>query len=206
MRAMSFRARRVAAAMAALAVLAGVMLRASDAQARPRKAYWLVSFLGGVLTPLGKTADQRELGLGVGLRVGYTARIGLGVALSAQYSPLPVADPDPADGEADVVTENHFVAATLVPRFTLGRGALRLSIGAGGGGIMERTSSRPAGDEGASANAVSVFAAAAAGEVGIETYLWESGGLVLSGSYLRSFGERESEVAALLAGLVFTFR
>ncbi len=203
---MSFRARRAGVAMAALAVAAGLTLRSSGALARPRRAYWMVSFLGGILTPLGETADERELGLGVGLRVGYTTKIGLGLSLSAQYSPLPVADPDPDDGAADVVTENHFVAATLVPRFTLGRGAIRLSIGAGGGGIMERTSSRPAGDEDASSNAVSVFAAAAVGEVGIETYLWESGGLVLSGSYLRSFGERDAEVGAVLGGLIFTFR
>jgi hypothetical protein len=194
---------RRAAALAALAALAVVLTGPADA--RPRKAYWMVSFLGGALAPLRDTADQREIGLGVGLRVGYTSKLGLGVALSAQYSPLPVVEQKPADGgEADVVTENHFVAANLVPRFTLGRGAVRLTLGAGGGGILEQTRSRPAGED--KANTVSVFAASAVGEVGIETYLWESGGLVLSGSYLRSFGDREAEIASLLGGLIFTFR
>lgn len=194
---------RRAAALAALAALAVVLNRPADA--RPRKAYWMVSFLGGALAPLRDTADQREIGLGVGLRVGYTSKLGLGIALSAQYSPLPVVEQEPEDGgEADVVTENHFVAANLVPRFTLGRGAVRLTLGAGGGGILEQTRSRPGGED--KANTVSVFAASAVGEVGLETYLWDSGGLVLSGSYLRSFGDREAEIASLLGGLIFTFR
>ncbi|HTE51434.1 MAG TPA: hypothetical protein VK698_11360 [Kofleriaceae bacterium] len=198
------RARRTGVAMAALAAAVAVFGRAPDAHARPRKAYWMVSFLGGALLPLGETADERELGLGVGMRVGYTTRIGLGVALTAQYSPLPVTESD--DPTADDVVDNNFVSAALVPRYTLGRGALRLSIGAGGGVMLERTTSRPAGDDMAETNTVSVFAASGVGELGLETYLWDSGGLVLTGSYLRSFGERESEIASVLGGLVFTFR
>jgi hypothetical protein len=197
---------RLAAACAAV-VLAGSLIGSADAQARPRKAYWMASFLGGVMAPLGQTSDERELGLGVGLRVGYTSKLGLGVALSAIYSPLPVVEQEPeAGGQADIVTENHFIAANLVPRFTLGRGAVRLSVGAGGGGILEQTRSRPAGEDASATSTVSVFAPSAVGEVGLETYLWESGGLVVSGSYLRSFGERDSQVAALLGGLIFNFR
>jgi hypothetical protein len=195
-------------AAAALAVLAGVLCLAPvDAQAKAKKPYWLVSFVGGVMVPVGETADQREPGLGVGLRVGYTTKVGLGLALVAQYSPLPVADA-PADGEGESadVAENHFVTAALVPRFTLGRDVFRLTLGAGGGGIMEQTRSRPAGDEDAATQTESVFAPAAVGEVGIETHFWGSGGLVVTGSYLRSFGDREAEVGALLGGLVFTFR
>ena len=198
------RGRRAAAALAVLT--AALSLRAPQAEARPKKAYWMVSFVGGVLTPLGETADERELGLGVGLRVGYTARIGLGLALVAQYSPLPVVEATGDGAPADVVTENHFATAAILPRYTLGRGTVRLTLGAGGGGIMEQTRSRPAEDETGPSNAVSVFAPAALGEVGFETHFWGSGGLVVTGSYLRSFGERESEVGALLGGLVFTFR
>lgn len=199
------RSRRAPAVAAALA--AALILGAPDADARPRKAYWMVSFLGGVMAPLRDTAEKRDVGLGIGMRIGYTSKIGLGLALTAQYSPLPVAEPEAA-GEDDVaaVVENHFAAAGLMPRFTLGRGAVRLSIGAGGGGIMEQTRSRPAGQSASATTKDTVFAGAALGELGLETYLWESGGLVVTGSYLRSFGEREAEVGALLGGLVFTFR
>jgi hypothetical protein len=205
MRRMWSRAWRAAVALAALA--AGLTALVPDADARPRKPYWMVSFLGGVLAPVRDTADEREIGLGVGVRVGYTTRVGLGLALSLEYSPLPVVEDEDGDGAASsVVTENHFVAGALVPRYTLGRDTFRLTIGAGGGGIMEQTRSRPADEDGGPADTVSVFAPAAIGEVGIETHLWGSGGLLVTGSYLRSFGERESEVAALLGGLVFTFR
>lgn len=198
-------ARRAAPALAVCAAL--MCAAAPDAEARPKKPYWMISFVGGVLAPIRDTADEREIGLGVGLRVGYTTRSGVGIALSAQYSPLPVVEPAAMEGGAvDDVTDNHFIAASLVPRFTLGRGTLRLTLGAGGGGIMEQTRSRPADDAEAPTSAVTVFAPSAVGEVGIETHFWDSGGLVVSGSYLRSFGERESEVAAILGGLVFTFR
>ncbi|HYU16433.1 MAG TPA: hypothetical protein VEL05_10185 [Candidatus Acidoferrum sp.] len=204
---MFVRDRRAAVAVAALA--ASAMLRAPDAQAKSRKAYWVVSLLGGVMVPLRDTADEREVGLGVGMRVGFTSKIGLGLTMTAQYSPLPVAEPTPANGLADddaPVIENHFVAAGLVPRFTLGRGSVRLSIGAGGGGIMEQTRTRPAGEPASATAKETVFAGAALGELGVETYLWESGGLVVTGSYLRSFGDREAEVGSLLGGLIFTFR
>jgi hypothetical protein len=194
-------------AIAATAVLAGVLaLAPADAQAKAKKPYWLVSFVGGAMVPVGETADQREPGLAVGLRVGYTTKVGLGLSLVAQYSPLPVADaPDTGDEPAADVVENHFVAAALVPRFTLGRDVFRLTLGAGGGGIMEQSRSRPTDEEGAT-QTESVFAPAAIGEVGIETHFWGSGGLLVTGSYLRSFGDREAEVGALLGGLIFTFR
>ena len=194
---------------AVLAAVAALVARSPEADARPRKAYWMVSFLGGALLPVRETADQRELGLGVGLKVGFTGKIGLGVALSAQYSPLPVADPADGDEAADDVVENHFVSGALVPRFTLGRGALRLTLGAGGGFMMERTTSRAAaadGEEAGERSTASVLAATGVGEVGLETYLWDSGGLVVTGSYLRAFGDSESEIASVLGGLVFTFR
>jgi hypothetical protein len=208
MRAMSYLARRVAAVTAALA--AALALCPADAAARSKKPYWMVSFVGGALVPVGDTASERDVGLGVGLRVGYTTRIGLGVTLEAEYSPLPVAGSAGQTGAdsgaaADVVTDNHFAAAALVPRFTLGRDLLRLTLGAGGGGIMEQTRSHPAGDSGAT-RADTVFAPAAIGELGIELHFWGSGGVVVSGSYLRSFGDRESEIGAVLGGLIFTFR
>jgi len=197
--------RRAAAALAAVAAASSVC--PSGAEAKAKKPYWLVSFVGGVLVPVGETADEREVGLGVGLRVGYTTKIGLGLALVAQYSPLPVSDPPAGDAApAPDVTENHFVTAALVPRFTLGREVFRLTLGAGGGGIMEQTRSRAAEDEAGATLVDSVFAPAAVGEVGIETHFWGSGGIVVTGSYLRSFGDREAEVGSLLGGLIFTFR
>lgn len=195
------RARRWA--LVAAITAAAVTLGSPAADARPRRAYWMVSFLGGALVPVAETADQRDLGLGVGLRVGFTSKIGFGLALSLDYSPLPVAE---VEGSDDVVTENHFVAGAVMPRFTIGNGAVRLSLGAGGGAIMEQTRSRPAGDRMADQETATVFSTAAQGEVGLETYLWESGGLTLNGSYMRSFGERDSQVAAVLGGLIFTFR
>jgi hypothetical protein len=193
-------------AIAAAAVLAAVALAPADVQAKAKKPYWLVSFVGGVMVPVAETADERKPGLGVGLRVGYTTKVGLGLSLVAQYSPLPVADaPDTGDEPAADVVENHFVSAALVPRFTLGRDVFRLTLGAGGGGIMEQSRSRPTDEDGAT-QTDSVFAPAAIGEVGIETHFWGSGGLLVTGSYLRSFGDREAEVGALLGGLIFTFR
>jgi hypothetical protein len=207
MRAMRSRARHarwLAAALAA-AVIAAVA-GAPPAEARPRKSYALIQFLGGALMPVRDTADERKLGLGVGVRVGYTSKLGIGIALSAQYSPMPVVEPKVADGEEPAVDviENHLVSAAVVPRFTLGRGAVRLTVGAGGGGLVERTTSREAADGPRSTS--SAFAAAAVGELGLETYLWDSGGLVVTGGYLRSFGDREAEIASVLGGLVFTFR
>ena len=201
---MSYSARRAAAVTVALA--AALAVCPADAAAKAKKPYWMVSFVGGALVPVGDTASERDVGLGVGLRVGYTTKIGLGLALEAEYSPLPVAEPAAEDGAvADVVTDNHFAAAALMPRFTLGRELLRLTLGAGGGGIMEQTRSRPAG-EGGETRADTVFAPAAIGELGIELHFWGSGGLAVSGSYLRSFGDREAEIGALLGGLIFTFR
>jgi hypothetical protein len=205
MRGMWSPVRRAIAAAALLAAL--IALGPAEAHAKAKKPYWLVSFVGGAMVPVGETADERQPGLGVGLRVGYTTKIGLGLSLMAQYSPLPVADP-PADGGGEVpdVVENHFVSAALVPRFTLGRDVFRLTLGAGGGGIMEQTRSRPTDQEGGATQTESVFAPAAIGEVGIETHFWGSGGLLVTGSYLRSFGDREAEVGAVLGGLIFTFR
>jgi hypothetical protein len=201
---------RRAHAGAAAALAAALCLWPAGATAKAKKPYWMVSFVGGVMVPVRDTADERELGLGVGMRVGYTTKIGLGLALVASYSPLPVADPPPAqnqgDPAADVVSENHFASAALVPRFTIGREVFRLTLGAGGGGIMEQTRLRPAGEEGGATRSDTVFAPAALGEIGIETHFWGSGGVVISGSYLRSFGDREAEVGALLGGLIFTFR
>lgn len=199
-------ARRAWLLAAVLAAAAALVARPPAADARPRKSYWMVSFLGGALLPVRETADQRDLGLGVGLKVGFTSKYGFGVALSAQYSPLPVADP--AEGaDADDVVENHFVSGAVTPRFTIGRGALRLTLAAGGGFMTERTTSRAAADGEESARRTdSVLAGAGVGELGLETYLWDSGGLVVTGSYLRAFGESESEIASVLGGLVFTFR
>lgn len=206
---MKIRARHAWLTVAAAAVAVALFARPPQAEARPRKAYWLVSFLGGALVPLRETADQRDLGLGVGLKVGVTSKFGLGVAISAQYSPLPVADPAEGDEAADDVVENHFLSGALVPRFTFGRGALRLTVGAGGGLMMERTTSRaaaPTGEAEGERSTDSVLAPTGVGELGVETYLWDSGGLVVTGSYLRSFGDTESEIASVLGGLIFTFR
>ena len=206
---MKIRARRAWLTAAVVVALAALFARPPAAEARPRKAYWLVSFLGGALVPVRETADQRDLGLGVGLKVGFTSKFGLGIALSAQYSPLPVADPAEGEEAADDVVENHFVSGALTPRFTIGRGALRLTLAAGGGLMMERTTSRPAAVDGQEAGARSTasnLAPTGVGELGVETYLWDSGGLVVSGSYLRAFGDSEAEIASVLGGLVFTFR
>jgi len=194
------------AVLAALSLLVGLGLGPERAWARPRKSHWMVSFLGGAVSPLGDTADVRDLGLAVGLRAGYTSKLGLGLAVSALYSPLSVDDSSSESSGNREVTDNHFVAAALVPRFTLGRDVVRLSIGAGGGGIMEQTRTKVEIDGVTATEVDSVFAPSAVGEIGLETYLWDSGGLVVTGSYLRSFGDRELEIGAVLGGLIFTFR
>src|SRR5678815_3245622 len=78
-------------------LLASIVIHAGTARAddEPKSdeshptSYWHVSFLGGVVKPLGDNADNHDLGLLAGGRIGWSHRVGLGLAISGFYSPLP---------------------------------------------------------------------------------------------------------------------
>lgn len=199
------RARWVATCVAAAAMLWSMVVMSRPAHAARPHGYWHVSFIGGLIAPLGTTADRRESGLAVGARMGYTGANGLGLSLAVDYSPLPVVDASLDPGRTAI--DNQLVAVAIAPRFTLGHGTYRLWLSGGGGALVERTTTGlspdpPGGDHQTS----STLAPAALGEMGIETHFFDGGGLVLTGSYLRSFGKSRAQLAAVLGGLVFTFR
>jgi hypothetical protein len=165
-----------------------------EAEAEQREhGYWHVSLLGGVAVPTATMSSSYKEGLTASLRVGYTARFGLGVTLGGSYSPLPLRN---STGESG---ESQLFALTACPRFTLGRELLRAWFGAGGGIAFESAS----GISGRSTTAEFV----AQGEAGLEVHVFSSGGLALGAGYTRSFGETiGARLFSALGGLVFTFK
>ena len=197
--------RWVTPSAAAVALLAALLVGPRPAHAARHHGYWLVSFIGGLMAPLRTTADRRASGLAVGARMGYTGASGLGLTLAVDYSPLPVVDASLDAGRTAI--DNQMVAVAIAPRFTLGRGTYRLWLSGGGGALVERTTTGalpdpPGGDH----QTDTTLAPAALGELGLETHFFDGGGLVVTGSYMRSFGKSRAELAAVLGGLVFTFR
>lgn len=166
------------------------------------KPYWSVSFLGGLLTPRKEMRTWYDQTLVFGGRFGWTSRSGLGIDLTADYSPLP------RDDVPELVAfETHFALATAAPRFTLRWKKLRFWVGAGGGIAVERTTELLR-DAKVATN--TDWATAAVASAGVELHLVDSGGLVVAGSYARLFRDLgieglELEFANLTGGLVFVF-
>lgn len=158
-----------------------------------RAGYWSLSFSGGAAFPLAEYADSHDDALGAAVGLAYTGKSGLGIGVQAGYSPLPLSD-EVADDDPDFDTsgENHVAHAALAPRFTLGGGALRLVLGAGGGVLFEKAASPRT-------------AAAALAHAGLELHILGGAGLTVGGSYLRSFKSNEAQLASAQAGFVMTF-
>ena len=107
--------------------------------------------------------------------------------------------------ENETRRDNHVVHAAFAPRFTLGRGTLRLVVGGGGGLVYERSRIESTVDDGPSSNTVSQAAAAAIGEAEVVLHVFDTGGLVLGGSYLRGFGKSDANLANAHAGFLLSF-
>lgn len=179
-------------AVAVSIVLASLAARGSVAGAegeKPPTGYWSLTLSGGAAFPLADYADAKDSGLAAHAALAYTGKSGLGIGLDAGYSPLPEKVADAATAGA---TDNHVVYSALAPRFTLGRHALRLFVGAGGGVYLERA-------------AEARTEPAALAQAGLELHVLGAGGLTLGGSYLRSFADAAAQLASAHAGFVLTF-
>ena len=186
-----------------LALVAGPA-RAEDAKPNgDRYSYFGVSFVGGMLTPRTDFGDSHKRGLIAGGRFGWTSKRGLGLDVTADYSPLLRRDVPELTS-----FETHFAVATLAPRFTLRWRAFRFWVAGGGGIAFERTRELFREE---SVDVTSAYAPAASGGGGIELHLLSSGGLVIAADYTKVFGELVYpdvyyKFYNLRGGLVFVFR
>ncbi len=153
---------------------------------------WSVSLLGGALAPLRSMRDTYQDGLVAGARVELRTRLGLGVVVALDYSPLP---------RRQTVAETFdttYGTAALMPAFTLGRGTVRLQLAAGGGGAFEHSTDPDDPEAGGDH-----VAPAALAQLALELHLSDGGGLVLAAGGTRTFGEgdRAFEYGWAMAGL-----
>jgi hypothetical protein len=160
--------------------------------APPRGVRWSVSLLGGALAPLRSMRDTYQDGLVAGARVELRTRLGLGVVVALDYSPLP---------RRQTVAETFdttYGTAALMPAFTLGRGTVRLQLAAGGGGAFEHSTAPDDPEAGGDH-----VAPAALAQLALELHLSDGGGLVLAAGGTRTFGEGERafEYGWAMAGL-----
>jgi hypothetical protein len=173
----------------------------AHAEERARAGGYGTSFAGGVLIPLRDMTTTHQQGLAAGLRMGYTGRSGLGLDLAAEYSPLPRR----MDADSTGSFETHFATAALVPRFTLGKGWLRLWLGAGGGVAFEYER-QLAADGVAVLDTSTSFAPAGMGAAGVELHIVSGVGLTAMGSYTQTMGDLAYEFVTVTGGLLLTFR
>ncbi len=189
----------------ALTTLLAIALTSSPAAAEGKKkhkahSYWSMSFLGGLIRPTGDMKATHKQGLVAGARLGWTGKMGLGLELSATYSPLPRDNLVPLE-----TVETHFVVTTLGPKFTLGRDKVRLWVTGGGGVAMDRSRRRfrdvlvPGGKS-------TDYAVATGGTVGFDLHMLSSGGLTISASYYEIQAPLRYTYLTATGGLVFTFK
>lgn len=172
------------AALLALPAAAGAQpAPAPDAE---RGARWSLMLGGGALAPVGEMRDGYQDGLVAGLRVGVRSRLGLGLQLAADYSPLP------RRSQGADAPDTAYGTVALLPGWTIGRGTVRLQLSAGGGVAAEHAMT----DE---------IAAAALAQIGLELHVTEGGGLVLLGGATRTFGDLGYQYAWGIGGLTLEF-
>ena len=181
-----------------LTLACAVLLLALPASARAETGKdasgYGIGFLGGMLLPLGATGETHERALAAGLRMGYTGRSGLGIDMAIEYSPLPLS----ADAGGGIA-ETHFATAGLMPRFTLGKGTLRLWVGAGGGLALQY-------DTLSDGSTQMRYEPAGMGAAAVELHVLTGIGLVAMGSYTRTLGGLAYEYVTATGGLLLTFR
>jgi hypothetical protein len=184
-----------------------VCLRAGPAQAQQYEpsesaksgSYWGLALQGGMLVPLSSMSDVYQRSLAGGGRLGWTGRHGLGVDLVAEYAPL-----SRVPGQFGDTYETHYVTASVMPRFTLGKGTLRLWLAAGGGMAYEHSTHITALED-VSLGTTSELALSGTGAVGLELHPFSGVGLAVISSYTRTYGEFEHQFVNLTGGLIFTF-
>jgi hypothetical protein len=162
-------------------------------------SYWGIVLQGGMLEPLSSMSDIYQRSLAGGGRLGWTSRHGLGVDLAAEYAPLSRV-PDPVGD----TYETHYVTASLMPRFTLGKRTLRLWLAVGGGVAYEHSTHLTALED-VSLGSTSELALAGTGAAGLELHPFSGVGLAVISSYTRTYGAFEYQYVNLTGGLVFTF-
>jgi hypothetical protein len=185
----------VAAALLALPGAAGAQPAPEPEAARG--ARWSLMLGGGALAPVGEMRDGYQDGLVAGLRFGVRSRLGLGVQLAADYSPLP------RRSQPNETIDTAYGTLAVVPAWTIGRGVVRVQLGAGGGLAIEHASITPA--DNAPAMTDDVVTAAALAQIGLELHVTRGGGLVLLGGATRTFGELEYQYAWGIGGLTLEF-
>lgn len=185
----------------ACAALLLVPPASAHAEERARAGGYGMSFAGGVLIPLRDMTTTHQQGLAGGLRMGYTGRSGLGLDLATEYSPLPRR----MDADSTGSFETHFATAALMPRFTLGKGWLRMWLGAGGG-VAFQYERELAADGVAVLDTSTSFAPAGTGAAGVELHILSGVGLTATGSYTQTLGDLTYEFVTVTGGLLLTFR
>lgn len=162
-------------------------------------SYWGLVLQGGMLVPQSSMSDIYQRSLAGGARLGWTGRHGLGVDLAAEYAPLSRV-PSPFGD----IYETHYVTASLMPRFILGKGTVRMWLAVGGGVAYEHsTHITSVLDE--SPGSTSELALSGTGAAGLELHPFSGVGLAVISSYTRTFGAFEYQFVNLTGGLVFTF-
>lgn len=168
----------------------------SEDEPAPSPSAWHLSFVGGMILPVGDMADTYKSGLDLGGRLGWTSGMGLGLELAGGYSPLA-----PANLPDLTTVDTHFVTATAAPRFALGK-TFKLWASAGGGIAYERTTVSFRGAEVETRNELVPMATAA---IGLDLNFLSSGGLTFMAVANRTFGDQPYEFGQALGGLQFRF-
>lgn len=184
--------------MIAAALAAAVLAAPMPAEAGAKSGYWFADVQGALKLPQTPSDARYRRGLGAGLQIGYTGRIGLGLGVGVAYSPLPRTDID-----SDARIDNHLLVATAMPRYTLGSSTIRLRVGAGGGVIGERTSLYFDGDQETLSR--SRIEAAAVGEAALELHFFEGAGISFGAGYQRGMSKPSTRLLSVEGGLVLTF-
>ncbi len=173
-----------------------------DEQKQDSYSYWSISFLGGMLTPRTDFAQSFKRSLIAGGRLGWTSKMGLGLDITADYSPLPRKDVPELTSY-----ETVFGVATAAPRFTLRWRSLRLWVSGGAGVAFERTRELFRGE---SLGVTTKYGFAASGGAGLELHLLSNGGLVVAADYTKVYRYLVEPIHYkfynLRGGLVFVFR
>jgi hypothetical protein len=176
---------------------------AEDKESNKSQSYWHISFLGGLLTPRTDMGDSYKPSLVASGRFGWTSTTGIGVDVTADYSPLPRRD------VPELTTfETHFGVTTLAPRFTLSWRAVRLWASAGAGVAVERTR-RLYRDQ--SEDLINKYAPATCAGGGLDLHLLSSGGITFAANYTKVYKVLSEpgvhyKYYNLTGGLVFVFR
>jgi hypothetical protein len=177
---------RICFALSALLLAAPALASAQTVAETDKKApsRWSLSLLGGYLAPVREMRDGYQDALIAGARIKYTSRLGLGVSLALDYSPLP------RKSSGAEMFDTTYGTAALLPGYTLGKGVVRVHLSAGGGVAVENT-------------AEAYAMPAALGQLALELQVTDGGGVMMAGGATKTFGDeaRAYEYGWAMAGL-----